>query len=56
MDMHRNAPLTPRGREELVRRILVERQPPGGVAMALGVCPRTVRLFGDGPHRQANRA
>ena len=45
MDMHKNAPLTPRGREELVRRVLVERQTPRAVATALGVCVRTVRKW-----------
>ncbi len=29
MDMHKNAPLTPRGREEPVRWGLVEKQPTG---------------------------
>ncbi len=55
MDMHKNGPLTPRGREELVRRILVERQPPRGVATALGVCPRTVRKW-VGRYRAEGRA
>lgn len=45
MDMHKNAPLTPRGREELVRRVLVEQQTPRVVATALGVCERTVRKW-----------
>jgi transposase InsO family protein len=45
MDIHKNAPLTPRGREELVRRVLVERQTPRAVATALGVCVRTVRKW-----------
>ena len=42
MDTHKNAPLTPRGREELVRRVLDQKQTPRAVATALGVCPRTV--------------
>jgi transposase len=45
MDMHKNAPLTPRGREELVRRVLVEQHRPRAVATALGVCVRTVRKW-----------
>ena len=45
MDMHKNAPLTPRGREELVRRVVVEGHTPRAVATALGVCERTVRKW-----------
>jgi transposase InsO family protein len=45
MDMHKNAPLTPRGREDLVRRVILEKQAPGDVAAALGVCVRTVRKW-----------
>jgi len=43
MDMHKNAPLTPRRRAELVRRVVVEGHTPRAVATALGVCERTVR-------------
>ena len=45
MDIHKNASLTPRGREELVRRVVVEGQTPSAVATALGVCDRTVRKW-----------
>ncbi len=45
MDIHKNAPLTPRGRAELVRRVLEEQQTPRAVATALGVCVRTVRKW-----------
>ena len=70
MDVHKNAPLTPRGREELVRRVLVDKQSPAAVATALGVCIRTVRKWVDRyraegpegledrssrPHRSPNR-
>ena len=44
MGTHKNAPLTPRGREELVRRVM-NGQTPRAVATALGVCPRTVRKW-----------
>lgn len=42
MDIHKNAPLTPRGREELVRRVLLDKQAPSVVALDLGVSVRTV--------------
>ena len=45
MDMHKNAPLTRRGRRELVRRVMVEGHTPRVVATALGVCERTVRKW-----------
>ena len=45
MDMHKNAPLTPRGRAELVSRVVVEGHTPRAVATALGVCERTVRKW-----------
>ena len=41
MDVHKNAGLTPRGRAELVRRVLVERQSIGAVAGAFGVSAKT---------------
>jgi transposase InsO family protein len=41
MDVHKNAGLTPRGRAELVRRVLAEGQSRGVVAAALGVSART---------------
>jgi transposase len=44
MNVHKNARLTPRGRERIVR--LVESgQTPKAVAEAAGVCPRTIRKW-----------
>ena len=45
MDIHKNAPLTPLGRAELVRRVLEEGQTRTAVAAALGVCCKTVRKW-----------
>jgi transposase InsO family protein len=42
MDIHQNARLTPHGRAELVRRVLLEGQAPRAVAAALGVTVKTV--------------
>jgi transposase InsO family protein len=42
MDIHKNARLTPHSRGELVRRVLVEGHTRNAVAMAFGVCPKTV--------------
>ena len=51
MNIHKNAPLTPIGRERLVR--LVESgQTPRAVAQAAGVCPRTVRKWVDRYRRE----
>ena len=51
MNVHKNARLTPRGRERIVR--LVESgQTPRAVAGAAGVCPRTVRKWIDRYHRE----
>lgn len=44
MDIHKNAPLTPRGREHMVNMVLGG-QTPEAVAEAVGVCPRTVRKW-----------
>jgi transposase InsO family protein len=44
MDIHKNARLTPRGRERIVRQVL-SGQTPEAVALAAGVCPRTVRKW-----------
>jgi transposase InsO family protein len=44
MNIHKNARLTPRGRELLVRRI-VSGQMPEAAARAAGVCPRTARKW-----------
>ena len=45
MGIHKNAPLTPLGRAELVRRVLVDGQARSEVARDLGVCERTVRKW-----------
>jgi len=45
MNIHKNARLTPRSRAELVRRVLVERQPPMSVATDMGVSPRTAHKW-----------
>jgi len=45
MNVHKNAPLTPRSRERIVRQI-ESGQTPEAVAQAVGVCPRTVRKWG----------
>jgi transposase InsO family protein len=45
MGIHKNAPLTPLGRAELVRRVVDDRQSVGAVARDLGVCGRTVRKW-----------
>jgi transposase InsO family protein len=51
MNIHKNAHLTPFGRERLVR--LVESgQTPQAVAQAVGVCPRTVRKWVDRYRRE----
>jgi hypothetical protein len=42
MKVHKNARLTPRGRERIVRQV-ASGQTPEAVAEAVGVCPRTVR-------------
>jgi len=44
MDIHKNARLTPRGRERIVRQVL-SGQTPKVVAETAGVCPRTVRKW-----------
>ena len=45
MDVHKNAPLTPIGREAMVRRVIAGGQTPEAVSEAVGVCPRTVRKW-----------
>jgi transposase InsO family protein len=45
MGIHKNAPLTPAGREILVRRVVDEGHTPMAVATAMGVCVRTVRKW-----------
>jgi transposase InsO family protein len=44
MNIHKNARLTPLGREHLVKAVL-EGQTPEAAARAVGVCPRTVRKW-----------
>ena len=44
MDIHKNARLTPRGREHMVNLILGGKTPQA-VSEAVGVCPRTVRKW-----------
>jgi len=44
MNVHKNARLTPRGRERIVRQV-ESGQTPEAVAKAAGVCPRTVRKW-----------
>jgi transposase InsO family protein len=44
MDIHKNACLTPRGREHMVNMVL-SGQTPQAVSEAVGVCPRTVRKW-----------
>ena len=44
MDIHKNARLTPLGRERMVR-MVVGGQTPQAVSEAVGVCPRTVRKW-----------
>jgi transposase InsO family protein len=46
MNVHKNARLTPIGRERIVRQVL-SGQTPKAVAEAAGVCPRTVRKWVD---------
>jgi len=44
MNVHKNAPLTPRGREWIVA-LAAGGQTPKAIAQAVGVCPRTVRKW-----------
>ena len=45
MDVHKNARLTPAGREVMVRRVVEGGQTPKALSAAVGVCPRTVRKW-----------
>jgi transposase InsO family protein len=54
MDIHKNARLTPRGREHLVN-MVGSGQTPEAAAIAGGVCPRTVRKW-VGRHKQEGPA
>ena len=51
MNVHKNARLTPRGRERIVRQV-ESGQAPKAVAEAAGVCPRTVRKWIDRYRRE----
>ena len=51
MNIHKNARLTPIGRERIVR-LIESGQTPKAVAEAVGVCPRTVRKWVDRYHRE----
>jgi transposase InsO family protein len=51
MNVHKNARLTPRGRERIVRQV-ESGQTPKAVAEAAGVCPRTVRKWVDRYRRE----
>ena len=51
MNLHKNARLTPRGRERIVRQV-ESGQTPEAVAEAAGVCPRTVRKWVDRYRRE----
>jgi transposase len=51
MNVHKNARLTPRGRERIVRQV-ASGQTPEAVAEAVGVCPRTVRKWVDRYRRE----
>ena len=51
MNVHKNARLTPRGRERIVRQV-DSGQTPQAVAEAAGVCPRTVRKWVDRYRRE----
>src|SRR6185437_8874234 len=51
MNVHKNARLTPRGRERIVRQV-EGGQTPEGVAQAAGVSPRTVRKWVDRYRRE----
>jgi len=45
MRQHQNAKLTPKGRAEMVRRVLQHGDSPKAVATALGLCAKTVRKW-----------
>lgn len=61
MNVHKNARLTPFGRERMVRAILEGGQTPQAAARACGVCPRTARKWvarfkAEGPAGLADRS
>src|SRR5262249_32696121 len=51
MNVHKNARLTPRGRERIALQV-ESGQTPEGAAQAVGVCPRTVRKWVDRYRRE----
>jgi transposase InsO family protein len=51
MNVHKNARLTPRGRERIVE-LVANGQTPKAVSEAVGVCPRTVRKWVDRHRRE----
>lgn len=51
MNVHKNARLTPRGRERIVG-LIASGQTPKAVSEAVGVCPRTVRKWADRHRRE----
>lgn len=51
MNVHKNARLTPRGRERIVE-LVASGQTPKAVSEAVGVCPRTVRKWADRYRRE----
>jgi transposase InsO family protein len=53
MNIHKNARLTPRGRERIARQV-ESGQTPEAVAEAAGVCPRTVRKWIDRYRREGS--
>jgi transposase-like protein len=54
MNIHKNARLTPLGRERIVRQV-ASGQTPQAAARAAGVCPRTVRKWVDRYRQEACR-
>ena len=51
MNVHKNARLTPRGRERIIE-LVASGQTPQAVSEAVGVCPRTVRKWADRYRRE----
>jgi len=51
MNVHKNARLTPRGRERIVE-LVASGQTPKAVGEAVGVCPRTVRKWAERHRRE----
>ena len=51
MNVHKNARLTPRGRERIIE-LDASGQTPQAISQAVGVCPRTVRKWVGRYHRE----